>query len=128
MIVAIGTDIVALERIRKIIESEARERFLERTFTKPELEYAFSKTDPVPSLAVRFAAKEAFQKCWLETHAWTDVWVEFVGVKPQLRFAPVLQTVMLERGWVTHLSLSHEREHATAMVVLEEVVEITKAL
>jgi phosphopantetheinyl transferase (holo-ACP synthase) len=28
---------------------------------------------------------------------------------------------MLERNWVTHLSLSHEREHATAMVVLEEV-------
>jgi holo-[acyl-carrier protein] synthase len=121
MIVAIGTDIVSLERIRKIIESDTRDRFLKRTFAPPELEYAFSKSDPVPSLAVRFAAKEAFQKCWLKTHAWTDVWVEFNGVKPQLHFAPVLQTVMLERGWVTHLSLSHEREHATAMVVLEEV-------
>ena len=121
MIVAIGTDIVALERIRKIIESDARDRFLERTFAPIELEYAFSKSDPVPSLAARFAAKEAFQKCWLKTHAWTDVWVEFAGVKPQLRFAPALNAVMLERNWVSHLSLSHEREHATAMVVLEEI-------
>jgi holo-[acyl-carrier protein] synthase len=119
MIVAIGTDIVSLERIRKILESDSRERFLERTFAPVELEYALSKSDPVPSLAARFAAKEAFQKCWLETHAWTDVWVEFVGVKPQLRFASALNDAMLWRGWVTHLSLSHEREYATAMVLLE---------
>ena len=120
MIIAIGTDIVSVDRIRKILNSDARDRFLERTFAPIELEYALSKSDPVPSLAARFAAKEAFQKCWLENHAWTDVWVEFVGVKPQLRFAPVLNDVMLERGWVTHLSLSHEREYAVAMVVLEE--------
>ena len=120
MIIAIGTDIVSLERIRKIVESDARERFLERTFAPVELEYALAKSDPVPSLAARFAAKEAFQKCWLEPHAWTDVWVEFVGVKPQLRFTPILGDVLLERGWVTHLSLSHEREQAVAMVVLEK--------
>ena len=120
MIIAIGTDIVSLERIRKIMDSDTRDRFLERTFAPVELEYALAKSDPVPSLAARFAAKEAFQKCWLETHAWTDVWVEFVGVKPQLRFAPILGDVLLERGWVTHLSLSHEREHAVAMVVLEK--------
>ncbi len=120
MIIAIGTDIVSIERIRKIIVSDARERFLERTFTPIELEYALAKSDPTPSLAARFAAKEAFQKCWQETHGWTDVWVEFIGVKPKLCFAPELTTIMLERCWVTHLSLSHEREHATAMVVLEQ--------
>ena len=119
MIVAIGTDIVALERIRKIIESETRDRFLERTFAPPELEYAFSKSDPVPSLAVRFAAKEAFQKCWPESHGWTDVWIEFAGVKPKLKFSASLESVMVERGWNAHVSLAHEKEFAVATVILE---------
>jgi phosphopantetheinyl transferase (holo-ACP synthase) len=32
---------------------------------------------------------------------------------------------MLERNWVSHLSLSHEKEHATAMVVLEEFFSLS---
>jgi holo-[acyl-carrier protein] synthase len=119
MIVAVGTDIVALERIRKILASSSRERFLERTFTPAELTYCLAKPDPAPSLAARFAAKEAFQKCWPETHGWTDVWIEFEGVKPQLRFSTNLEPIMLERGWQAHVSLSHEKEFAVATVILE---------
>ena len=37
-------------------------RFLNNTFTKNELEYCFSKQEPVPHLAVRFAGKEAIFK------------------------------------------------------------------
>ena len=120
MIVAVGTDIVALERIRKILASSSRNRFLERTFMPAELEYCLAKPDPAPSLAARFAAKEAFQKCWPETHGWTDVWIEFEGVKPQLRFSPNLEPIMLERGWNAHVSLSHEKEFAVATVILEQ--------
>jgi holo-[acyl-carrier protein] synthase len=120
MIVAVGTDIVALERIRKILASSSRERFLQRTFMPAELTYCLAKPDPAPSLAARFAAKEAFQKCWPETHGWTDVWIEFEGVKPQLRFSPNLEPIMIERGWQAHVSLSHEKEFAVATVILEQ--------
>ena len=120
MIVAVGTDIVALERIRKILESSTRDRFLERTFTLPELEYCLAKPDPAPSLAARFAAKEAFQKCWPETHGWTDVWIEFEGVKPKLKFSSALEPIMVERGWQAHVSVSHEKDFAVATVILEE--------
>jgi holo-[acyl-carrier protein] synthase len=120
VIVAIGTDIVALERIRKILNTPSRERFLERTFTSAELAYCLAKPDPAPSLAARFAAKEAFQKCWPETHGWTDVWIEFEGVKPKLKFSNQLEPIMIERGWQAHVSVSHEKEFAVATVILEQ--------
>jgi holo-[acyl-carrier protein] synthase len=119
MIIAIGTDIVALERIRKILAATSRDRFLERTFTLAELEYCLAKPDPAPSLAARFAAKEAFQKCWPETHGWTDVWIEFEGVKPKLKCSSILEPTMIARGWHAHVSLSHEKEFAVATVILE---------
>lgn len=120
MIIAVGTDIVALERIRKILNATPRDRFLERTFTPAELEYCLAKPDPAPSLAARFAAKEAFQKCWPQTHGWTDVWIEFEGVKPKLKYSSILELIMIERGWQAHVSLSHEKEFAVATVILEE--------
>jgi holo-[acyl-carrier protein] synthase len=120
VIVALGVDIVALERIRTILTGTSRDRFLERTFTPTELEYCLAKPDPAPSLAARFAAKEAFQKCWPEAHAWTDVWIEFEGVKPKLRFSATLEPILRERGWRAHVSLSHEKEFAVATVILEE--------
>jgi holo-[acyl-carrier protein] synthase len=120
VIVAVGIDIVALERIRKILTAPSRERFLERTFAPAELEYCLAKPDPAPSLAARFAAKEAFQKCWPETHTWTDVWIEFEGVKPKLKFSNQLEPIMTERGWHAHVSVSHEKEFAVATVILEQ--------
>jgi holo-[acyl-carrier protein] synthase len=121
VIVAIGIDIIELHRIAKILGSRHGQRFLERTYTPAELGYCLAKKNPVPSLAARFAAKEAFQKTWFESHGWHDVWVEFEGVKPVLHFAPKLKTTMQQNGWKAHLSLSHTLENAVASVVLEQV-------
>lgn len=118
-ILAIGTDIVDLERLRQVWQKHPK-RFLGRHFTQSEIEYCLAKTDPLPSLGARFAAKEAFQKCWLQSFGWRDVWVEMEGVKPRLEFAPKLKQKMLLEGWVAHISLSHERGHATAMALLEK--------
>ncbi len=56
----IGIDIIDIDRIRK--SAERTPRFLERVFTHQELKYCLSKANPYPSLAVRFAAKEAVRK------------------------------------------------------------------
>jgi holo-[acyl-carrier protein] synthase len=119
VIVAVGVDLIELHRIRKIMRSRLRERFLERTFSAQELAYCLEKADPVPSLAARFAAKEAFQKTWAVSHGWRDVWVEMRGVKPALCFCDELHQRMLEQGFRAHLSLSHTLDNAVAMVVLE---------
>jgi holo-[acyl-carrier protein] synthase len=56
----VGVDAVDVERFR---HSLARtEGLQDRLFTKGELDYALARRDPVPSLAVRFAAKEALMK------------------------------------------------------------------
>jgi holo-[acyl-carrier protein] synthase len=118
MIVAVGLDIVELARVARVWRNHPQ-RFLDRHFTTAEVAFCRSKADPLPSLAARFAAKEAFQKCWPEAHGWRDVWVERDERKPRLGFAPSLQRQLDASGWVAHLSLTHGRDLAAAVVVLE---------
>lgn len=118
MIQAIGTDLVEIERVRKLLKRHG-EKALRRLFTPEELDYALRHQDPVPSLAARIAAKEAFQKCWPESLSWKEVWVGMEGRRPVLRFGPGLKARLEVEGFMTHLSLSHEKGHALAVVVLE---------
>jgi len=118
LIVAIGLDLVELWRIRRSLE-RFPDRFVARVFHPEELEALAGRGDMVPGLAARFAAKEAFQKCWSEPFGWRDVWVVKDGLRPKLRFAPELAEACRARGLVVHLSLTHGRDHAAAVVVLE---------
>ncbi len=120
MIKAVGIDIIELARIENIWNLH-RDRFLERHFSPEELAYCLKKKSPVPSLAARFAAKEAFQKCWPKAHGWKDVWVVINGVKPELAFCAEIERSLQEQRLKAHLSLSHSRESAAAVVVLEQL-------
>lgn len=125
MIVAVGHDLIEIARIRRMLEREGERA--ERLFAPTELAYAARLSDPAPSLAARFAAKEAFQKVWPRPHGWRDVWVErertphgpFPYGPPVLDFSPAIRDEMARRGWRAHLSLTHTKEHASAVVVLE---------
>ena len=119
MIVSVGIDVIELIRIERIWQRHPQ-RFLERHFTPDEITFCRSKADPLPSVAARFAAKEAFQKCWFESHGWKDVWVVRDGMKPKLAFAPKISRSIEEQGLVVHLSLTHSRDNAAAVVVLEK--------
>lgn len=59
MIVGLGTDIVEVERIRRLVRSEA---FLKKVFTEGERSYCDGTSDSALSYAARFAAKEAVAK------------------------------------------------------------------
>lgn len=118
MIISVGLDIVELDRIEQVWNAH-KDRFLERHFRPEEIEYSLRKRNSLPSLAARFAAKEAFQKCWPVSHGWRDVWVVREDDKPKLAFCDEIATEMAAKGWVAHLSLTHSKEHAAAMVVLE---------
>lgn len=125
VIVAVGHDLIELERIRGLLQREPQR--YRRLFTSAELDYAHAQRDPVPSLAARFAAKEAFQKVWPRPFGWQEVWVEraltpegpFTRAAPRLHFAPHLAAEMQANGWQAHLSLTHSRDYASAVVVLE---------
>lgn len=55
----IGTDIESISRFKEVKNNE---RFLNKIFTKKEIDYCFSKKNPCQHLAARFAGKEAVIK------------------------------------------------------------------
>ncbi len=118
MVVGLGADLVEIRRIRRLLEGYGA-KALGRLFTEEELTYALEREDPAPSLAARFAAKEAFQKCWPERVGWKQVWVGMEGARPVLRFAEGLRARLEAEGLEAQLTLSHERAYALAVVILQ---------
>ena len=119
MIIAVGLDLVEIDRVRRAYLAHP-ERFLARCFTAEEATFAGARRDPAPALAARFAAKEAFQKTWPVRLAWRDVGVvRRAGEAPTLAFSPEVASRMAREGWRAHLTLTHARDHAAAVVVLE---------
>lgn len=121
MIIAVGYDLIELHRIKETLDRQG-DRFLQRIYHKEELEYCMSHANPIPSLAARFAAKEAFQKVWFAPHSWHDVWVhrEPGFARPVLRFSSHITQEMQRAHWVAHVSLTHTKENAGAVVILEQ--------
>jgi holo-[acyl-carrier protein] synthase len=113
-----GVDIIEVSRIRQSIERHG-ERFLERIFTADERTYCGNRC---PSLAARFAAKEAVAKA-LGTGIGYVAFREIEIVNdPQGRPEVVLHGSAAELarslGLVTWaVSLSHTTDHAVASVV-----------
>jgi holo-[acyl-carrier protein] synthase len=116
----VGVDIVEVERIAGAV-ARWGDRFLRRVFTPEELAYCQGN---IPSLAARWAAKEAVVKAletgaWREGIRWTDVEVLREGEgPPRVRLHGAARQRAEEMGlrrWA--LSLSHSRTAAIAFVV-----------
>lgn len=124
MIVGLGVDLVELSRIRAVWQRHG-ERFLERVLTADERAYCLRKRDPVPSLAARFAAKEATAKA-LGTGLARGVRFRDIEVvraatgEPGLRLHGAAREIAGRRGAGRNLlTLTHGRDAAVAVVVLE---------
>lgn len=120
MIKGIGVDAVEIERFRTSLARTPSMR--ERLFTEEELAYVAPKADPVPSLAARFAAREAVMKAMglgLGAFGFHDVWVSRAeSGEPSLVISGRALELAKERGvsnW--HLSLTHTDLIAIAYVV-----------
>ncbi len=120
--IGIGVDVVEIERFRRSLERTPSMR--DRLFTDVELAYVAPQSDPVPSLAVRFAAREAVMKSLglgLGAFGFHDVWVERASSgAPSLVFAGRAAELSAAAGvsrW--HVSLTHSDLVAVAYVVAE---------
>ena len=60
-IFGLGTDIVNVKRLEKILKNKNK-AFKTRIFSKNEILYCDKKNNPYPPYAKRYAAKEAFSK------------------------------------------------------------------
>ncbi|OGV48094.1 MAG: holo-[acyl-carrier-protein] synthase [Lentisphaerae bacterium GWF2_52_8] len=124
MILGIGTDIVEIERFRRLIERHG-DLFLSRIFSEEERSEAASRRDPAPYFAGRWAAKEAFSKalgCGIGAKcAWLELMVcNNASGKPEMKCQGQAAKTGTALGLRSiHLSISHEKNSACAMVVLE---------
>jgi holo-[acyl-carrier protein] synthase len=115
MIVGIGVDIVDIARFERSLQRTPA--LAHRLFTECE------RGLPTPSLAARFAAKEAVAKALGATGglAWHDAEIARAeDGRPHLAVRGTVAAAASRlgvRGW--HLSLSHDGGLAVAMVVAE---------
>lgn len=124
MILGIGTDIVSVTRIEEALRRHGP-AFAERILSTTELAEYATQAHPARFLAKRFAAKEAIAKASgqglrypVSLHNIT-VGHDELG-KPAFMFEPELAILLTGMGVKRHhLSLSDEREHAVAFVILE---------
>lgn len=121
MIYAIGIDVVDIRRFQKMVERWG-DRFSARILTQNELEYCRQKVNAVPSMAVRFAAKEAMIKCLPTDQNLVFRWHEMEvlnshGGAPKVHLHGELFKFLL--GKKIFVSLSHSANSAVAVIVVE---------
>ena len=125
MIYGIGTDLVDIERVEKILLKN-RDGFIKRVLSEHEQALFANKAESAAYCAKRFAAKEAFAKA-LGTGIGRVVGFQDLTVrnnengKPHFIPSEKLRQYLVEKNIKqAHLSISDESQNAIAFVVLEE--------
>lgn len=127
MIVAIGTDLTEVERIRSALDNpRSGRRFRDRIFTPGEQTYCERRGSGVyESYAARFAAKEAVMKAlglgWGAQLGWLDIEVRRrPGARPEILLSGRATAHAASLGVRRlHLALTHTATLAEAQVVAE---------
>jgi holo-[acyl-carrier protein] synthase len=125
MILGIGTDIVAVQRIGKLL-SRHPDRGLLHLLHPSEVTEADASPSRERFVAKRFAAKEALAKA-LGTGLRAPVLLPAICVehdtmgKPYFSFNAELSEWIHQRSLQVHLSISDEVDHAVAFVVVEKL-------
>lgn len=123
MIKGTGIDIIEVERIRNVLERDTG--FRDKIFTPEEIRYCESKKNKYQHYAARFSAKEALMKAigtgWRFGIRFADIEVFHNDLgQPQIRVSgkanEMLSNLSISK---IHVSLSHLKELATAIVIIE---------
>ena len=121
-IIGLGFDATDIPRIAEVL-ARYGDRFLRRVFTDGEIAYCTRHRDPVPSLAARFASKEACMKALGTGHSrgvlWKDIEVVRQFGPPQLRLhggaARRAADIQVRKSLLT---ITHAQSLAMAQVLL----------
>lgn len=123
MIIGIGTDIVEVSRIRRLLDKQG-DGFKDRIFTKTEQQKAENSSSPAQTYAKRFAAKEAFVKA-IQTNrdgiSWLDIEViNHASGAPALKLSgKALEALYkINPKAIVFLSLADTKEIAQATVLI----------
>ena len=121
-VIGLGFDATDIPRVREVV-ARYGDRFLRRVFTDAEIAYCMRQRDPVPSLAGRFASKEAAMKALGTGHSrgvlWKDIEVLRHGGPPRLRLAGgALRRFDAMHARRSLLTITHAETLAMAQVLL----------
>jgi holo-[acyl-carrier protein] synthase len=123
MIVGIGTDIIEVTRIERLLTKQ--KRFQKRIFTEREIAYCETKKNKAQNYAARFAAKEAFLKAigtgWRGGVAFREIEiVNNARGKPEMFLTGAAKEFADKLG-ITNIqvSLSHLKDFSIAVVTAE---------
>jgi holo-[acyl-carrier protein] synthase len=112
MPVAVGIDLIEIERVERALER--RPRLATRLFTDAELAYSRERARPGRHLAARFAAKEAVIKALGQGVPPKEIEV-VSGKPPTLRLHG--QAAELAADTEIAISMTHSRESAAAVAI-----------
>ena len=122
-VVGVGVDLTEIERIRAA-HTRHGQHFLDKIFTPAEQTLCLAKADPYPSLAARFAAKEAASKAF-GTGIGAELALTSVAVlsgpdgEPLVELDDLARTLLAKKGATRLLvSLTHTDTLAQAFAVL----------
>ena len=123
MIIGIGTDIIEISRIEKVMNRTSS--FIERSFTDSEIQYFKSKGLKANVVAGNFAAKEAISKAMgtgFRSFGLKDIEVlrDKLG-KPVVNLSEKIYHLLDVKNITIHVSISHNKENAIAYAVMEEI-------
>ncbi len=125
MIYGIGVDVVNIRRMGRVIDRWGA-RFINRVFTPRETNFCSQGPRSVSSLALRFAAKEAFSKAiglgMRKGIRWRDIEiVQNPNGRPDLNVTGEALSFCHKEGITRlHVSLSDEGSYGVAVVVVEK--------
>lgn len=115
-----GIDMIEIARVKESIEN-TNGKFLERVYTKSEIEYCESKNKmKYQHYAARFAAKEALFKAISESFAKFEITWKDIEVLNDSNGRPNIQFVTKQMPNIESIdiSLSHCKEYAVASVTI----------
>jgi holo-[acyl-carrier protein] synthase len=124
MIIGTGIDIIEVERVAEKISKQ--NGFRERIFSSSEIDWCESKAEKAQHYAARFAAKEAFLKATGKglTTGFDLCDIELVNDelgKPDILLGGNFSKLAKINRWnKIHVSLSHIKSMACAVVIIEE--------
>lgn len=125
MIIGVGADIIEIRRIKEALERN--DKFIDKLFSREEIEYLKSRNLRPEYVAGRFAAKEAVSKALgtgFRGFDFKDIVIDRTALGKPIVVLKGKAKLLAQKygGYRIHVSISHGEDNAIAYAVLESDV------
>jgi len=115
---SIGTDIVNVERIKKLLNDNG-EKFINKVYTENELQYCNANSEPHIHFSGKYAAKEAVKKALLSKNLIENISLKKIEILNNKNKSPYVKIDDLDNINI-NITISHESEYAVAFALIEK--------